>query len=344
MAFQTHKNFAYSTVATAPSPAASGTSLVVAAGEGTYFPAVPFQASIWPVTTIPTPANAEVVTVTAVSTDTLTITRAQESSSARTVVVGDQIAATITNKTLTDIETVSAPTEQTTTATGAQADFSLTNGFTFLRCTGAAPVFSGFTVAGGAPSAGDRVLILCLGTTAKVTTQDTGSTEANRIIAPSTNGQIVGVNGLMLLVYDATTARWRESVVEPGAYINVTYSSGNFTGNDSMTWTVDSGDLVVFSYQQRGNNLHIVVGVEASSVGGTPSTDLQIAFPAGFTPTYSGSSTLFDVGFGINAGTLETVRILAGSTTISAIRIAGANWAASTNTTRVYINHMFTVQ
>jgi hypothetical protein len=44
------------------------------------------------------------VRVTAISTDTLTITRAQESSSARTIVVGDQIAATITLKTLTDIE------------------------------------------------------------------------------------------------------------------------------------------------------------------------------------------------------------------------------------------------
>ncbi|MBA2741121.1 MAG: hypothetical protein H0U46_03820, partial [Actinobacteria bacterium] len=42
--------------------------------------------------------------VTAISTDTLTITRAQEGTSARTVVVGDQIAATITAKTLTDAE------------------------------------------------------------------------------------------------------------------------------------------------------------------------------------------------------------------------------------------------
>lgn len=99
-----HANFAYSLVATAPSPATSGTSLVVTAGQGTRFPAVPFNATIWPVNTIPTPANAEIVRVTARSTDTLTITRAQESTTARTVVVGDQIAATITAKTFTDIE------------------------------------------------------------------------------------------------------------------------------------------------------------------------------------------------------------------------------------------------
>jgi hypothetical protein len=99
-----HKNFAVSTVATAPSPATSGTSLVVASGHGTRFPAVPFNATIWPASGAADPTNAEIVRVTNISTDTFTITRAQESSSARTVVVGDRIAATITAKTLTDVE------------------------------------------------------------------------------------------------------------------------------------------------------------------------------------------------------------------------------------------------
>lgn len=91
-----HKNFAYSTVATAPSPASSGTSLVVAAADGTKFPAVPFNVTIWPANTQPTTANAEIAEVTAVSTDTFTITRAQEGTAARTVIVGDQIAYTVT--------------------------------------------------------------------------------------------------------------------------------------------------------------------------------------------------------------------------------------------------------
>ena len=102
--YDAHKNFAYSTVATRPSPAASGTSLIVFAGDGTNFPAVPFNATIWPANTQPTTANAEIVRVTNISSDTFTITRAQESSSARTVLVGDQIAATVTVKTLTDLE------------------------------------------------------------------------------------------------------------------------------------------------------------------------------------------------------------------------------------------------
>lgn len=99
-----HKNFAYSLVATAPSTPTAGTSLVVTAGQGALFPAVPFNATIWPSGVSPTSTNAEIVRVTNIATDTLTITRTQESSANRSVVVGDQIAATVTVKTLTDVE------------------------------------------------------------------------------------------------------------------------------------------------------------------------------------------------------------------------------------------------
>src|SRR6266513_2196391 len=95
-----HKNFAYSTVLTAPSPASSGTSLVVQSGDGTKFPAVSFNATVWPAGAQPLTTNAEIVRVTAISTDTFTITRTQESTSARSIIVGDQIAQTITVATL----------------------------------------------------------------------------------------------------------------------------------------------------------------------------------------------------------------------------------------------------
>lgn len=90
------KNFAYSTVLTAPSPASSGTSLVVQSGDGAKFPTEPFLATAWPIGVQPTTTNAEIILVSSISTDTFTIVRAQESSSARTVIVGDQIAATLT--------------------------------------------------------------------------------------------------------------------------------------------------------------------------------------------------------------------------------------------------------
>jgi hypothetical protein len=53
----------------------------------------------------PTAENAEIVRVTTVSTDTLTITRKQEGTRARNIIIGDQIAAAITAQTLLDAET-----------------------------------------------------------------------------------------------------------------------------------------------------------------------------------------------------------------------------------------------
>ena len=84
---------ALSTVATAPSPASSGTSLTVASGQGSRFPTPPFVATIWPTASQPASSNAEIVLVTAVSGDTFTITRAQQGSTARSILVGDQVSA-----------------------------------------------------------------------------------------------------------------------------------------------------------------------------------------------------------------------------------------------------------
>jgi hypothetical protein len=104
MAFDAHKNLAYSSVQVAPSPASAGTSLTVATGHGARFPAAPFNCTAWAAGAIPIPTNAEIVRVTAVVGDVLTIVRAQEGTSARAIQVGDQIALTVTVKTLTDIE------------------------------------------------------------------------------------------------------------------------------------------------------------------------------------------------------------------------------------------------
>jgi hypothetical protein len=88
---------AHSTVATPPSPATTGTSLIVAAGTGSNFPALPFSAEIWPAgadqMTSTGAVAGEMVRVTARAGDTLTIQRGQEGTTKRSVIVGDQIAA-----------------------------------------------------------------------------------------------------------------------------------------------------------------------------------------------------------------------------------------------------------
>jgi hypothetical protein len=101
-----HKNFAYSTIATAPSPAVSGTSLVVASGQGTLFPTPPFNATVWPSNAQPTSFNAEIVRVTAISTD---------------VIVNADInsAAGIVDTKLATISTAGKVSNSATTATDA---------------------------------------------------------------------------------------------------------------------------------------------------------------------------------------------------------------------------------
>lgn len=73
------KDLATSTVAVAPSPASSGTSITVQTGEGSFFPGstqVPFYLVAHPDNELPTQDNAEFLLVTAVSSDTFTIDRA----------------------------------------------------------------------------------------------------------------------------------------------------------------------------------------------------------------------------------------------------------------------------
>ena len=89
------KDFATALIATAPSPANSGTSLVLQAGKGARMPAVPFAATIHPEGEIPTLDNAEKVNVTNVVADTLTIQRAQGETTARNIGIGWRISNAI---------------------------------------------------------------------------------------------------------------------------------------------------------------------------------------------------------------------------------------------------------
>ncbi len=89
------KDFATSIVATAPSPADSGTSLVVAAGHGARFPAAPFYIVAHPTSEMPTLDNAEKILVTAKSTDTFTLDRAEGGTTAQSIEPGWRVSNTL---------------------------------------------------------------------------------------------------------------------------------------------------------------------------------------------------------------------------------------------------------
>lgn len=70
----------------------SDTELEVYAGDGTLFPAAPFYLTISPKNKWSRVINSEIVLVTAKSTDTFTITRAQKGTVAREFSTGDLVA------------------------------------------------------------------------------------------------------------------------------------------------------------------------------------------------------------------------------------------------------------
>lgn len=104
MNFDGHAMLAYSFVS-GTNPGTLGTSLDVTAGYGAIFPATPFNAIVWPQNTFPTLDNAEEVRVTAKTSDTFTITRAQEGTTAKNIQSGWQISNNISPKIFTDLET-----------------------------------------------------------------------------------------------------------------------------------------------------------------------------------------------------------------------------------------------
>lgn len=101
-----NKNFAKSTLASGITSGA--TSLTVAVGDGTKFPSTgSFRAVIWG-SAYSSPTNdstREIVTVTAVTGDVLTITRAAESTTAKAWLTADHIAHVISAGKIDELET-----------------------------------------------------------------------------------------------------------------------------------------------------------------------------------------------------------------------------------------------
>jgi hypothetical protein len=231
-------------------------------------------------------------------------------------------------------------TEQTTTATGTQHNFDLNSRNIFLRCTGAAPAFSGFTVMGAPPTAGDMVTIECWGTTAKCTYLDGGSSAANQILCPAVGGQIVGVFGRMQLIYDGTSAKWREAVIEPGAWITPTFSAADYTASGGGSWTVGAGDITTLLFQQRGRVLTVAWDISFTSVSGLP-VALQRVIPGGL----QAASVIYAPSLAAQSGvgTNGKCQVIPGTTIYYYRDLVGTAWADSVELTTIQGSFTFQV-
>ena len=99
-----YKNFAYTTVATPPIDI-SDTSLSIQSGTASLFPTPPYNLTVWKPDELPLINTAEIVRVTNAVSDNLTIVRAQEGTTAKSIQTGWKVAQTVTVKTLADIKT-----------------------------------------------------------------------------------------------------------------------------------------------------------------------------------------------------------------------------------------------
>lgn len=271
------KDGATGTVLTAPSPATSGTSLVLNSGEGARFPAAPFYAIAHPNNTIPTVSTSEKVLVTAVSTDTFTITRAQGIYSAQSIAVGWRISNAIfqediNNSSIIQNEvpggTVNGSTTAFTVASaagmvtgslkvykngvrmkGGGADFTQTaTGFTMVTAPATGTVLLvDYNVNGALNNVGTNSMITDEVPTGSVNSSNTSFTAARAYIAGSL---LVHINGIRQ--------------VRTTDYTETTPASGIFT----MIIAPTTGDTITIDYQFNLNpssNSDTVDGIHANT-------------------------------------------------------------------------------
>ena len=106
MAFDTHNNFAYSTVlGGGVVGSTTGTTIQVQNGNGSLF-SINQNITVSPPGVQPLKTNSEIMRITVIDLDILTVLRAQEGSTVQgNIASGYLVANTITAKELTDIET-----------------------------------------------------------------------------------------------------------------------------------------------------------------------------------------------------------------------------------------------
>lgn len=256
MAIDVLKNFAYSTVLTAPSPSTSGTSLGSQTGDGAKFPPGSFDLTLWPANSLPLLSNAEIVRAT-VTTDTFTIVRAQYGTTAKPVAVGYQMAQMITAAFIAEI------------IAGVCSSFNTRVGAVTLT---AADVEALFTVKGQ----------LLLGT----------GTNTGALLGIGTTGQVLTVSGATAvwaaaanLVNGSTTTTLTGLLSGNGSVVSsVTAPAGTVVGTtDTQTLTnkrvtkrvtavsTNASTLVINS--DNSDVVHVTsqtVGLTISATGGTP--------------------------------------------------------------------------
>lgn len=127
----------------------------------------------------------------------------------------------------------------------------------------------------------------------------------------------------------------RSRLVALGEWQNQAFSAAHYTGNGTMTWTVASGDVADNRYTLIGKTLLWNLRVGATTVGGTPNTELRVNLPDG--RTVAANATV-KCGYANDNGTVRDAFVDAadGNDYVSIQLDSGANWTATTDATFIY--------
>ncbi len=321
-------NLATSTVATAPSPATSGTSLVVAAGTGVRYPAVPFDVTLCAPGTKPDPTNAEIARCTAVSTDTLTLTRAQYGTTAQSVSVGWYVDNDVTANLLSQLVPLSTVTTAGDLIVGTGAG---TVGRLGIGANGDVLTVSAGALGYAAPATGVDLLQFFQSTLPSSQTWQSvtygngafvavayGSTAA----AYSTNGGVTWTAATL-----PSSAYWASVAYGNGAFVAVAGGSSTiaaYSTNGGVTWTASTlPSSQTWQSVTYGNGAFVAVAAGPSTAAAY-STNGGVTWTAATLPS---SQTWRSVAYGNGA----FVAVAAGPSTAAAYSTnGGVTWTAST--------------
>lgn len=335
MSWDQHSNFGYSTVASAPSPATTATSLTVA--DASVFPAAPFNCTVWPAGVNPLSSNAEIVRVTVVAGNVFTIVRAQEGTTAQSIADGWQIANTTSVKVFTDIEnSIILSVSAGGNSAGAPAiSFGDANGVSF-GLAGNTLTASVVTAAGGG-----------VAVSAGANSQSTGT-----VVFSNSNNVSFGMDGAGVVTASASNAQSTQPVAASASNGSFLFSTLGFSNGNGVTFGTSAGSIisasvaagaaagsisagansvalgqVVFS---NSNNVSFGLNgstVTASASGFTQSTQPVAASASNGSFLFStlGFSNANNVTFGTSAGSIITASINPGAQSTQPVAASASN-------------------
>lgn len=279
-----YKNLAYATIAVAPTPNTSGVTATVGSGQGANLNTG--RAVVWaPGAASPSLANAEIINITTIAGDVLTLVRQSEPSSpTRGILVGDQIANVVTAGTLLDI----LPNASAPTTTGNITSLPLPggNGPQVTRMNNATlATIQGMTAG---LYIGQTWTIFSIGTgQVNLSHNDGAATGAklSNFITGSVPTPLAPGTGVATFTYDGT--KWVLTTHEQGAPLAWTPTIGGFSGQSGQVYSIQEG-----TYRVSGRVIHVQGRVVLSTLGTITGLVCIFGLPFTVEPTSNNYATL----------------------------------------------------